>query len=71
MGYFHTSSPENGRNRKRHVCLFCGRHREERFMEIFNHWHQRQWKCAPQYLRGCQGSSFQNRMAEMAEILKK
>lgn len=55
MGYFHTSHPRNGKNHKRHVCCFCGRHREERFMEIFNNWHQHQWKCAPQYLRGCRG----------------
>jgi len=32
MGHYHTSSPENGKNYKRHVCIICGRRVYEKFM---------------------------------------
>ena len=45
MGHYHTTSPENGLNKKRGICVFCGRHRMQIFLEKFNVWHQGQWKC--------------------------
>lgn len=32
MGYYHTSSPENGGNSNRHICPLCGRRVYEKFM---------------------------------------
>jgi hypothetical protein len=49
MGHFHISLPENGRNGRRHYCIYCGKHRKEIFMEKINEWHQGQWKCNTKY----------------------
>jgi len=51
MGYFHTNSPENGLNKKRHICLKCKRNRMEIFMIRINSWHQGQWQCRQCYFK--------------------
>jgi len=45
IGHYHTNSPENGLNKNRGVCCWCGRHRMQIFLKKQNGWHQGQWEC--------------------------